>query len=70
MDNWDPFASSERKSQTPSISISDLSWPPMDSATSEPNAPPASASIEAGTGAFDWPDLSASSSASLTGQDM
>ena len=70
MDNWDPFASSESQSQTPSISISDLSWPPIDSVTSEPNAPPASASSEAGPGAFDWPKLSASSSANLSGQEM
>ena len=66
MDGWDPFASSEDK--TPGITISDLSWPPIDSTTSAPNAPPASCEAEAG--AMEWPDLSAQSSANNSGEDQ
>ena len=66
MDGWDPFASSEDK--TPGITISDLSWPPIDSTTSAPNAPPASGEAEAG--ALEWPDLSAQSSANNSGQEI
>ena len=64
MDNCDPFASSEAEIQTPSITISDLSWPPIDDTTSSPNAPPATGEA----GAFDWPDLSAPSPPS--GKDL
>lgn len=66
MDGWDPFASSEV--ETPGITISDLSWPPIDSTTSAPNAPPASGEAEAG--ALEWPDLSAQSSANNSGQEI
>ena len=68
MDGWDPFASSEDK--TPGITISDLSWPPIDSATSAPNAPPASGDAETEAGALEWPDLSAQSSANNSGEDQ
>ena len=68
MDGWDPFASSEDK--TPGITISDLSWPPIDSATSAPNAPPASGDAETEAGALEWPDLSAQSSANNSGQEI
>ena len=70
MDDWDPFASSDAEVKTPSITISDLSWPPMlDSATSAPNAPPASS--EASGGMLDWPDLSAPpASGQGTGQGL